>query len=891
MSNRPVVALIILALLSALLSVSVSLCAGEKKSNGSFDDYLLRDWLAQDAGERSSVLFAADSDGGAEKQLCAAVLESISGEASDLAVELSERDIAALERLTNETDRLYVGKVPGNDPHWVELYREICRLRRTVRLYWVVETAPSFVYAKHYVLGGSHYAYTENVSDAQFLEDYYEPGGALCRADFRPDGSIENQTLLKTTAGVIRDPEVTWDAKKILFSMRENPQTDDYHLYDYEVKTGKVRQLTFGLGFSDIEPACLPDGSILFPSTRCMQTTDCWWTDVSNLYTCDADGRYLRRISYDQVTVNHPTVSPDDGRVFYTRWDYNDRGQVFPQGLFVMNPDGTGQTAFYGNNSWFPTSILHARMIPNSSGKVVAISAGHHTRQKGKLILIDRADGVEENSGCHYLAPVRPADAERIDMIDQYGDQFQYPYPLNEQNFLVAMRPRYPEPCERLASVGFPDQFGIYWIDALGRREALVWDPEFSCGQQIPLCAREKPTQRPSSVDYTAATGQYYVQDVYAGAGLDGIERGTIKSLRIVALEFRAAGLYENWNQGRSGFSQCTTPIGCDNASWDVKRVLGEVPVEADGSSFFEVPARLPVYFQLLDANGDVVQTMRSWSTLQPNEFFACIGCHESKSSTMNNDIALTVGNQTLALRKGVAKPSPLFEPDSENPNRGVSFPRDIQPILDQYCVSCHSASPAYPHEKSEAPMSLASKPARSNPTAHPNFDMFKTPTELRRCGRVFSESYLNLTQNGRFEDYIHPFDVQDAPPMLPPYSAGSAKSPLMTLLRNPDEVHQEIRIDPLSLRRIAAWIDLVVPYCGSYTESTDWAVSKEAEYYYNLMKRRTMEELEQRNIEQMRNVQSGKIEAPAYEEIEHIRDFGREARVRFIRDYIEAKR
>ena len=98
-----------------------------------------------------------------------------------------------------------------------------------------------------------------------------------------------------------------------------------------------------------------PSGDILFNSTRCVQTVDCWWTEVSNLYRCDRDGKSIRRLTFDQVHDNYPTVT-DDQRILYTRWEYNDRGQIYPQPLLQMNHDGTSQSDFYGGNSWFPTS-------------------------------------------------------------------------------------------------------------------------------------------------------------------------------------------------------------------------------------------------------------------------------------------------------------------------------------------------------------------------------------------------------------------------------------------------------------------------------------------------------------------------------------------------------
>jgi hypothetical protein len=197
--------------------------------------------------------------------------------------------------------------------------------------------------------------------------------------------------------------------------------------------------LTFGLGVADYEGAYLPDGDIIFNSTRCVQIVDCWWTEVSNLYRCDPDGRFLRRLAFDQVHDNFPTVTPD-GRILYTRWEYNDRGQIYPQPLLQMNPDGTNQSEFYGGNSWFPTTILHARAIPGTT-KVLAIATGHHSRQTGKLIEIDPSQGRQENEGVQLVAPVRRTPRVRVDAYGQEGQLFQYPYPLSEHEYLVTYHP------------------------------------------------------------------------------------------------------------------------------------------------------------------------------------------------------------------------------------------------------------------------------------------------------------------------------------------------------------------------------------------------------------------------------------------------------------------
>jgi len=531
------------------------------------------------------------------------------------------------------------------------------------------------VFTKHYDLGGSHYAYTEGQSDAQH-ERHFMPGSSLCLLEL--DGLYGTvRALLDDPGGVIRDPDVSHDATRVLYAHKRSLNEDDYHLYELTLADGRIRQITSGLGLADYEGAYLPGGDLVFSSTRCVQTVDCWWTEVSNLYTCDADGRRLRRLGYDQVHTNFPTVTPD-GRVIYTRWEYNDRGQIFPQGLFIMHPDGAGQTALYGNNSWFPTAILHARAIPGT-GRYVATFAGHHTKQNGWLGIIDPALGREENSGAQLICPTRPTEAARIDAYGQTGDQFQYPYPLSETEFLVALRPE-----------GAP-WFGIYLVTADGRRELLASDPAISCNQPIPLAPRPVPPVQSTVVDYRKDTGTVYLHDIHDGPGLAGVPRGTIRSLRVVALEFRAAGIGENRNHGPAGGALISTPISVQGA-WDVKRVLGTTPVYADGSACFTVPARTPLYFQALDADGFTAQTMRSWVTLQPGEAVSCVGCHESKNS------APPCRNSSQAMREGplpLGPASPAF-----------SFLADVQPILDRHCIRCHH-QPVRPQARSFDPATM----------------------------------------------------------------------------------------------------------------------------------------------------------------------------------------
>ncbi|MFZ1934119.1 MAG: hypothetical protein WCB27_13075 [Thermoguttaceae bacterium] len=750
--------------------------------------------------------------------------------------------------------------VPAEDPSWQRLYRSACLQRRTARLQTLLKKWPRIVFTKHYDLGGSHYAYTEGQSDAQ-NERVFAPGASLClltlsepvsppskgtvpfsstrKLGQSPCSGLFGQvrTLVDDPGGVLRDPDVSYDGKKVLFAWKKSLDKDDYHLYEFDAATGRVRQLTSGLGFADYEGIYAPNGQIIFSSTRCVQTVDCWWTEVSNLYTCDRDGRFLRRLGFDQVHTNFPTVLPD-GRIVYTRWEYSDRGQMFPQGLFQMNPDGTGQTEYYGNNSWFPTSMLHARGIPETD-KVMAIFSGHHTLQKGWLGIVDPSRGRQENAGAQLIAPPRKTAAERIDAYGQSGDQFQYPYPLSETEFLVSFKP-----------AGATGPFAIYWMDTDGRRELLAADERISCNQPVPLAARPLPHVRPNAVDYRKKLDLCYMQDIYLGEGLRGVPRGAVKKLRVVALDYRAAGVGNNENAGPDGEALVCTPVSIGNGAWDVKIVLGETKVHEDGSAFFEVPARTPVYFQAIDEKGRAIQTMRSWATFQPGEVASCVGCHENKNA------APPVGSSVpLALREDAEQLDGFY-----GPPRGFSFRSEIQPILNRHCTVCHKEPP------SETALPLAA--AARSPGAHGKlgdtaFSLLDTEVLDPVAKRKWSQAYLALTASRRasgiersntyrgdpHNPLVNWISAQSSPAMLPAYSAGAAKSRLMTLL---EQGHGGVELSREETDKIACWIDLLVPFCGDYLEANTWSQADLQTYSHFLDKRKRMEEVEQRNIEEL---------------------------------------
>jgi len=906
------------------------------------------DWLLQDCGGDLAEWLAPAAD-----PIAASWLKRV----------LADLPEAERTRVRQEAERLQAAGTAADRPEWLRLYEQACQSRRQSRLAGLIACRRPVVFVRRFPVSPSFFAYTEGQSDAQ-AERHFRPGSDLSVLRLGVDGEVTTEVLLQSPEGVIRDPDVSYDGQRLLFAWKQADRTDDYHLYELTLAAGAPRQLTAGLGAADYEPAYLPNGDIVFSSTRCVQTVDCWWTEVSNLYLCNADGRDLRRVAFDQVHSICPHVL-EDGTVIYTRWDYNDRGQIWPQGLFRMNPDGTGQAEVYGNSSYFPTTIIHARGIPGTQ-RILALAIGHHTWQAGKLIEIDPARGRQESEGVEMLAPRRPAEAVHVDAYGQSGDLFRHPFPLSERELLSAFVPG-------ALNRGRASVFSLYWMDVDGRRELLVEGTDRSCNHPLLLAPRPLPPQRPSTVDYRRSTGQLYVQDVYHGPGLAGIPRGTVKSLRVVALEFRAAGVQNNGNGGPAGGALVSTPIAYNNGAWDVKRVLGSATVHADGSAFFEVPARTALYLQALDGQGQAVQTMRSWATLQPGETQSCAGCHEPKNETPPSRYA-----RTEALERGPQTLVPF-----QGPPRGFSYSREVQPIWDRHCVRCHqgssavlgpvtpSASYCFPNDATPA-ICDGSVPKNSDDHAirrhtwwphkgttewvqqsfakaqsvgavqvywfddRPRGGGCRVPQSWRLLyqegdqwrevaeasaygverdtwntvrfrpvettalrlearlgdgvsggvlewlcgrdeaalaeqkrprpdltgtqtpgpgGRAWSASYLCLTRSGTINDTVNWISAQSVPSLLPPYSGGAAKSALLARLRRG---HQNVSLQPDELDRIACWIDLLVPYCGDYTEANAWTAAEQQKYDHFLRKRRRFEQIEARHIEAMVQAQTG---------------------------------
>ena len=485
----------------------------------------------------------------------------------------------------------------------------------------------------------------------------YRDGARLCRlnlaavqqrlsapgAEGRPGADFrapEVTVLLEDPQGGVRDPQVHYDAKKILFSYRKGG-TEHYHLYEINADGTGLRQLTDG-PYDDIEPAYLPDGGIVFVSSRCHRWVNCWLSQVAVLYRCDADGRNMHPLSSNAEHDNTPWPLPD-GRILYTRWEYVDRSQVHYHHLWVVNPDGTSQMVFFGN--LHPgTVMIDAKPVPGSDKVVASFSPGHgQTEHEGAIALVDPTAG-----------PDRSESAQRISRAQDYRD----PWAFSESAFLAA----------RQHSLVLMDETGaaqeVFRLSADDIKAGLhVHEPR-------PLAVRPREARIAPRVQASQPTGRLLLANVYEGRNMAGVKPGDIKKLLV--LESLPKPI--NYTGGMDPLSY--------GGTFTLERVLGTVPVEEDGSAYLEVPALRSVFFVALDESDLSVKRMQSFVTVQPGEMTSCVGCHEQRAKALPT-------SYTALTATAARRPPSRIEPIRDAPDV-FDYPRDIQPVLDALCVNCH---------------------------------------------------------------------------------------------------------------------------------------------------------------------------------------------------------
>ena len=531
---------------------------------------------------------------------------------------------------------------------------------------------------------------------------------------------------------------------------------------------------------ADSYDACyMPDDSIIFTSTACYIAVPCvsGTTRVTNTFKLDAKDSSIRRLTYDQEHNWCPTLTPD-GRVLYLRWEYTDIPHVPGRLLFEMNPDGTNQRAFYASNSLWPVSMMYARPIPGSTSKFCCIVTGHHgVSRMGELVLFDVQQGRKETEGaveriCGFPKKVESRTDPKYhstlwgdNIADESWPKFLHPYPLSEDYYLVASQPTRDS------------LWGLYLVDRFDNMYLLAEQDSYAYFEPTPWRETDRPPALLDRVDLSKDDATVYCADIYYGDGLKGVPRGAVKNLRVYSYSY----LYPM-------IGGATSIIGVDGP-WDVRQVVGTVPVNEDGSVLFRVPANVPLAIQPLDENGQALQQMRSWFTAMPGETLSCVGCHEDENSTSPpNNLAF----KTLA-------PSEIRP--WNGPMRGFSFDREVQPVLDHYCVACHDGSD---HGWGVTPFDL-----RGGNIIQDFVTALQMGEPRDRCGK-FSTSYMNL------QAFVRRPGIESDYFLLNPMEFAANTTELYQIL---SQGHYGLQMDADAWDRIVTWIDMNAPYHGTWTE------------------------------------------------------------------------
>ena len=560
---------------------------------------------------------------------------------------------------------------------------------------------------------------------------------------------VQIRTIYKPdNTSSIADLKLHWDGDRAMFT--QTMSDNRWNVFEVKLNNADCKKLIDNpepdLEFYD--GTYLPDGRIIANSNIGYQGVPCvnGSDPVGNMVLYTPQSKNLRRLTFDQDANWNPVIM-NNGRVMYTRWEYTDLTHYYTRIVMNMNPDGTEQKALYGSGSMFPNSTFDVQPLPGYASAFVGIISGHHgVARSGRLILFDPAKARKGVAGMLQEIPHRnrPIVEEVKDrLVDGVWPQFIKPSPLNDTYFLVA------------AKLDKNDLWGIYLVDKFDNVTCLhKMEGE---GYSGPLGVRKTvtPPAIPDRVKLDDKQATVFIQDIYEGEGLKGIPRGTVKSLRLHAYEYAYVQTQSdhNWHGIQSG--------------WDIKRMLGTVPVEEDGSVIFKIPANTPVSIQPLDKDGVAVQWMRSWLTGQPGEIVSCVGCHEDQNQ-------IVIPKRVIASQKA---PHALTPP--EGGTRSFTFDLEVQPILDRACIACHNG-------EGKA------------------FDL----RGGKKDGRGYGTSYLNL------HPYVHRQGGEGDMVVLYPYEYHPNTSELVRLLK---KGHYNVQLTDAEWRKIYNWIDYNAPDKGYF--------------------------------------------------------------------------
>ena len=612
-------------------------------------------------------------------------------------------------------------------------------------------------------------------------------------------------------AGVIGKLSLSFDAKKVIFDYRKDT-TSGFRIWEVNVDGTGLRQLTFpppdeaqkvarygvaSFHTDDMHPCYLPDGGIAFTSSRCEYGILCFTQPevvTVVLHRMDADGGNIVQLTSSPVSEFSPVVL-EDGRIMYHRWEYIDKGARVGKTFWAMHPDGSKSEELFGlSDSHHATgAFMYAQPVPGDRPRIICAVGPHFPQGNsvGPIKLIDLSEDNRTSAPLTNITPdveVGPGQNGWLFAGDDFqvlhgdgigGPLYTHPYPVNENQFLVSHK---ENESDHYMTDG---AYAVYLIDTAGYK-ALVYEDEdgtVSCWHPTPLLARRVPDVIHSSRSADLQEKDQalcIVRNILKG--MDGVERGSVKYIRINEAVPQYWDTKRKWspNYHSAQWAAALWP----RVQW------GIVPVEEDGSAHFIVPADRNIFFQALDENYMEVQRERTYVNYRPGETRTCIGCHERSGKTPR-PVAKTT---PLALKRPPSIPGP--QPGESDSRQVIHYPADIQPILDAKCISCHGDSDP------DGELNLS---GAITPLHNVSFEQIRNKG---LAGPIIAE-FVNHTGGD---------DANNNGSYLPPKSLGSHASVLVSTIRTTDsqDSHYQL-LSQGELLKIIRWVDTNYQFYGTY--------------------------------------------------------------------------
>jgi len=269
--------------------------------------------------------------------------------------------------------------------------------------------------------------------------------------------------------------------------------------------------------------------------------------------------------------------------------------------------------------------------------------------------------------------------------------RYASPYPLPDGGMICSYSPGRgtyllrEDPAETI-------HMGVYRFDfTSGRPGRIIYDdPKTQDYDAIAIYPRPRPPVLQPMTVPGRKTGSFFCVNAYLSdrkkqskravvGELPPAEPGEIKRVRVL----EGFGVEDMNPKKHKGFviDMLQMSFGSSSNSgnaFEQRSIIGYAPVEKDGSFHIEVPADTVMCLQTLDKNDMAIETQLTWVWVRPGETRTCIGCHEDRETALAN-------TDCIAMRKKAHFVAPPKEK-----RRTVDFRRDIMPIIEKKCSSCH---------------------------------------------------------------------------------------------------------------------------------------------------------------------------------------------------------